>query len=45
MSENTVPASAAPSVIATRHLVKTFVIGDHQVARRFAACRIDGAAR
>ena len=31
MSENTVPASAAPSVIATRHLVKTFVVGDHQV--------------
>ena len=31
MSENTVPAGATPSVIATRHLVKTFVVGDHQV--------------
>ena len=31
MSENTAPASATPSVIATRHLVKTFVVGDHQV--------------
>ena len=31
MSETTTPAGAAPSVIATRHLVKTFVVGDHQV--------------
>ena len=31
MSGNTTPASAAPSVIATRNLVRTFVVGDHQV--------------
>ena len=31
MSETTAPAGATPSVIATRSLIKTFVIGDHQV--------------
>ena len=31
MGEHTAPAGAAPSVIATRHLVKTFVVGEHQV--------------
>ncbi len=31
MSGNATPASAPPSVIATRNLVKTFVVGDHQV--------------
>jgi len=31
MSDTTIPASAAPPVIATRHLVKTFVVGDIQV--------------
>jgi putative ABC transport system ATP-binding protein len=31
MSDTTTPASAAPPVIATRHLVKTFVVGDIQV--------------
>ena len=31
MSVNTTPASAPPSVISTRSLVKTYVVGDHQV--------------
>jgi putative ABC transport system ATP-binding protein len=31
MTENTVQPAATPSVIATRQLVKTFVVGDHQV--------------
>ena len=31
MGEHTAPAGAAPSVIATRNLVKTFVVGEHQV--------------
>jgi putative ABC transport system ATP-binding protein len=31
MTDTTTPASAAPPVIATRHLVKTFVVGDIQV--------------
>jgi len=31
MSEHTGAANATPPVIETRHLVKTFVVGDHQV--------------
>jgi putative ABC transport system ATP-binding protein len=31
MSDHLAPAGAAPSVIATRNLVKTFVVGDYQV--------------